>query len=85
MEAFTHKCHICAPESHKTRLVLEDDGGSARSLPKNDNETPIPPGVFQLGETPGVYPEGLNRLLSQEESWSWLEHLTVDAKWYQQI
>jgi hypothetical protein len=50
--------------------VLEDNDGSARGPTQSDKEPLIPPGVFQMGQTPDVYPEGLNRPLSKEEPWS---------------
>ena len=46
MEAFDEKCHVCAPETRKTQLVLEDNDGSARGPTQSDKEPLIPPGVF---------------------------------------
>ena len=50
--------------------MLEDDDGSARGPTQSDKETAVPPGVFQMGKPPDVYPEGLNLPLSKEEPWS---------------
>ena len=66
----SRRCHVCTPRNRKDQLVLEDDGGSARGSTQSDKETSIPPGVFQMGEKTGVYPEGSNVPFSKEEPWS---------------
>ena len=66
----SRRCHICTPYNQRAQLALEDDDGSARGPTQSDKEIAIPPGVFQMGKPPGVYPEGLNVPFSKEKPWS---------------
>ena len=54
----TKRCHTCLPHEKRKQLVLEDDDGLAQDPTQSDKEPLIPPGVFQMGKTPDVYPEG---------------------------